>query len=176
MKYLLDTLSVLLLALLALQDFKYRGISWYLLPLLFISLLMQALTSNSFQNIVFWFALNLLFVFLQMVLLLIYFGVKEKRFVNIINTKIGIGDILFFIVIGVSFSNINFIFFYLLGLLFTLLAVLVYYLISRKPIGDIPLAGSIALLLIICIFCRCFYTPFNFYDDAFLLHVFLPSP
>lgn len=175
MNYLLDTISILLLSRIAFQDFKHRGISWFLLPLLFASLLAKSFQSNSVHHLAFFFTINLGFILMQLVLMIMYFSIKEKRIVNIINTKMGIGDILFFICLCVAFSPLNFIFFYLSGLIFTLIAVLVYHFISGRNIGEIPLAGSIAILMIICIFSFYFHHQINPYDDTLLSVVLLPS-
>ena len=171
-----NIISILLLAAIAVQDFKYRGISWFLLPMLLVALLIKSYLTYPVNEIFFSFLVNLGFVLLQIIMLIAFFSFKERRFVNIINTKMGIGDILFFIAICGVFSPVNFIIFYLGGIVFTLVGVMAYHLAARKQIGEIPLAGCIAVLMIICISYLYFNTNLNPQDDTLLSGVFLPSP
>ena len=75
----------------------------------------------------------------------VYFSVKERTFVNIINTKIGIGDVLFFIACAFIFSLPNFILFFTFSLLASALIVALF----QKSIGkqNIPLAGIMSVFL-----------------------------
>ncbi len=172
MTFILSIITVALLSVLLYQDFKYRAISWYLIPLLFVALGYSVYAKTGAGPLTKIFFTNLGFLILQGVLLTVYFSIKEKRAFNVINTKLGIGDILFFIVLCIAFSPGNFIIFYLVGLIVTLAATLFYHLISQKQIGEIPLAGCIALLMMLCISYTHFDANLNLMDDTLVLGLF----
>ena len=92
------------------EDFKYRAIHWFWLVLfLFIVLLTNSFDIN---NVV----LNFMFIMLKLTGVTLYFSIKNRRFVNIINQYLGIGDILFFIPLLFLFSPFNFLAFFILSL------------------------------------------------------------
>ncbi len=131
----------LVLGLIAYQDFKFRAISW---PLLLLLLLLLLLTKG-FQPET---GINLLFVAAQLVFLTLYISLKNKRFTNIIDTYLGLGDILFLVVVCAAFSTYEFVIFYIAGLLFSLLAFIIYRLLNRSASKEIPLAGLMSIVMI----------------------------
>ena len=161
---------MLLLAVIVFQDFSIREISWYLIPLLLIAFIYKAFNTNSESSLLKNVFFNIAFMVIQIVLLTVYMSIKNKRPVNIINTYIGLGDILFFIVVCTAFSIGNFISFYLLSLLFTLSGVIIYNFFSRKKTREIPLAGIMSLLLIALIITNKLIPAINFYNDSYLLN------
>ena len=82
---------------------------------------------------------------LQLLLLTIYFSMKNKKWVNITKDYLGWGDILFLLTVAFFLSPMNYLFFYvgslLVVLLFTMLA-----LVRNGTRYKIPLAGLQALL------------------------------
>ena len=169
----IDVFAIILLAALVLQDFSQRAISWFLLPLLFSALFIKSLSSSSVSIIAYDFLKNTAFLSVQFFLVAVYFVLKERKIKSIINSKIGLGDVLFLLVLAIAFSPINFIVFYLLSLLLTLVGLLIYYLVYRRFECQIPLAGSIAILLIICIFSQYFFFHLDFRRELILNYFFL---
>ena len=102
-------------------------------------------------------------------LLTIYMSIKNKKIKNIINTYLGIGDVLFFITLTVAFSPVNFIAFYILSLIVTLLFYVFYNAILRNTSSQIPLAGMQSICLIIVLLYSQFLKDFNFYNDDYLV-------
>jgi hypothetical protein len=96
---------------LAYQDFRYRAISWFWLPILFMLLAYNHIKNTSYELVIDNFLLNISFLIFQMGALTLYFSFKNKRFVNVINTYLGLGDVLFFVVLSVGLSCFNYIFF-----------------------------------------------------------------
>ncbi len=138
---MLQALTIMILGIVTYQDFKFRAISWPLLLLLMLLLLL----TKGFQPET---GINLLFVAAQLVFLTLYISLKNKRFTNIIDTYLGLGDILFLVVICAAFSTYEFIIFYTAGLLFSLLAFMIYRLVNRKASAEIPLAGLMSIAMI----------------------------
>lgn len=141
-------IGIITLSVLSFQDFKYRKISWVLLPLLFIFFIFKGFSTLSYSELSIYFFVNFSFIVLQFAALTIYFSVKNKKLTNIINQYIGIGDLLFFVVLCAAFSPVNFIFFYCTSLFVSLAVSLVFYLISRKAIAQIPLAGIFSVVFV----------------------------
>ena len=166
MKYLIDIILLILLFIVVWQDFRERKISWLLLPLLFAVFVFADIQKSNFGNIASSFTINSGFILIQLLLLSIYFSLRNKKFTNIINTYIGIGDILFFIVICAAFSPVNFLLFYLLGLLLTIVGFLIYTSIMKRATAEIPLAGSMAALMMAFVLLKNVSGKIDFYSDA----------
>ena len=144
----LNTLTVLLVAMLllvAFQDLKNRTIH-VALPTMILGL---ALTIN-FQSKELNFkgaCINVIFVLINMVGLVVYYSLKNKTVVNPIDTYIGLGDIVFFLAVTPLFTLKPFILFFVLGSVFSL--ILHKVLLVFKEVKTIPLAGCLALFLVI---------------------------
>lgn len=87
---------------------------------------------------------------------------------NIVDTYLGLGDVLFLIVICTVFSPVNFILFYLLSMIVTLTGVLIYNVVSTKKTNDIPLAGAMAGMLLILLISK---PGIDLYNDAYFLNM-----
>lgn len=163
---------ILFLVLISFQDFKQREISWILIPLAFLALLFNASTVVSMENLIKNTLFNLAFVTLQLVLLTIYMSIKNKKAVNILREHLGLGDVLFFVVLCIAFSPVNFIVFYILSLIATLAGCIVYVSVfSKKAMDEIPLAGGMATVLVVVLLINKVVTHLNFYDDRNLLNI-----
>lgn len=137
-----------ILILVIYQDFKYRLIDWWLLPILFIAFaigLIEQPIKESITNI----AINWAFLLAQFLLLTLYFSAKEKSWVNIADMYIGWGDLWFILIMAVAFSPVHFILVFISGLVFSLLLYLVLKTINKIQFQTIPLAGTFSIYLII---------------------------
>ncbi len=162
-----DLLIFFSLIVIVFQDFKQRQISWFLIPLALTGVLIRSMTSenNNLNNFLF----NITFISVQLVLLTIYFSIKNKKFLNIIDTCLGLGDVLFFVVVSAFFSPLNFIVFYVCSMILTLTGIIVYNLLSKKRTKDIPLAGAMAVVLIVLLTTTLVFPHIDFYNDTYLL-------
>ncbi|OFY82845.1 MAG: hypothetical protein A3F72_01805 [Bacteroidetes bacterium RIFCSPLOWO2_12_FULL_35_15] len=172
MLLIVDLLLLGCLGIVVFQDFKHRQISWLLIPTIFVAFVGKALlvigvNSSLIINTI-W---NSTFILIQIVLLTVYMSIKNKKLVNIVNTYLGIGDVLFFIVLCAAFSPVNYIVFYLASTLLTLIGFLFYNIISKKATREIPLAGAMAGGLLILIIVNRIKPQLNFYNDDFLLNI-----
>lgn len=126
------------------QDFKFRGVVWYLFPLLFICSLGIFFFGES-RHI----DLVQTFIFLIVVisLLFLYISLKEKKWTNIFKTHLGLGDVLFFVAILPLFNTSSFILFFTLGMF---LSGIIHLILNRKKEGTtVPLAGYLALFVFV---------------------------
>lgn len=131
------------LGLVVFQDFKQRAISWWILPVMLISYL--AYSNQPMDELFNSLFLNLLFLTVNFLVLTIYFSLKASSLVNIIDSKIGLGDVLFFIVSAFIFSLPNFILFFTFSLLISVITALVFKTKMRER--NIPLAGIMSVIL-----------------------------
>ncbi|MGB3948985.1 MAG: hypothetical protein WBM13_13455, partial [Bacteroidia bacterium] len=148
MRYLIDIIIVLLLLLIVWQDFRYRLISWPLIPLIFISFSAKGFFLKPFIELTNYTIVNICFISLQLAILTLYVSIKNKKITNIINSQLGLGDILFFISITIAFSPFNFILFYISGLIFSLACYQLFLKIKTSATKEIPLAGLLSIVLI----------------------------
>jgi hypothetical protein len=170
---LVDAGLIVLLAIVLFQDFRTRQISWYLIPLLLSLFIFKAFFLLSLSEITRNSLFNFIFILLQLLALTAYISFKKKKLTNIINTYIGIGDVLFFIVICLSFSPANFILFYVLSNVIILISFLAYNIITKKSSKEIPLAGGMAGVIILLIIFSHFIPQIAFYNDNNIISLFL---
>ena len=140
----IQLLILLMLATVAFQDYRYRGVSWFLFPLLVIAALIGLWQDKNLYVFMPLMMINLVFVFVLLFGLTLYFSLKNRKVVHIADVYLGWGDILFFVVLTVFFSPLNFLMFIVGSLLFVSLIVTVIPRLSQ----NIPLAGIQASLLI----------------------------
>ena len=163
-----DILSIILLGIIVFQDFKYKAISWIILPLLFVFTLISAFQKNAVIYVGEQFILNMAFILFQLAMVTVYFSVKNRKMINIWNTYLGLGDLLFFIILAGSFSFINFVLVYLSSLFIIIVAYALYRIIKKDGSEQIPLAGGMAAVMIFCLLFKNSKN-LNFYDNTFVL-------
>ena len=153
-----------LLGVVVYQDFKSRSISWFLIPLLFVGFVANALLKIEPNELITYLGINFLLVLLNLIGVTLLLSIKEKKWVNIIDNYLGLGDVLFFVVITVAFSPFNFVAFYLGSVLLITLIYGSVILINKKRNTLIPLAGAMSLLLVGFMFMEQF-TSLQLYQD-----------
>lgn len=144
---MLKILITALLLLIFLQDFKSRGVYWFLFPAL---LLLSVASSWKFMTMDIWW--NLLFLAFMLLMLTAYVSLKEGRIVNITKGFFSLGDILFLLAIIPLFSFQSYILFFTAGTTGTLMIHLVVSKIQSGNQETIPYAGYMSLVLIPCLF------------------------
>lgn len=126
------------------QDLRYRGVSWYLFPLALMLILFSS--PRSFNLKLLWndWLLNLGFLFVQLLLLGVYFVYRKIPPGQLFKEYIGLGDILFFLLLALVLPFPVFPVFMVLSLVITLMIAVIVF---RK--STVPLAGLQALFLVI---------------------------
>ncbi|PCJ87270.1 MAG: hypothetical protein COA57_04890 [Flavobacteriales bacterium] len=147
---------------------KHRTIWWVLLPTLFAVLFFRGLQVTDFQTLWQSFLLNLSFIVIQLLAVTVWFSLKNRALVNITKNHLGWGDILFFAVSALVFSPVNFLLFYIISLTLILTGFLLYKAF-RPQAKQIPLAGGMAAILMVCCIAGDFSKSMNFYDDNSIL-------
>lgn len=129
------------------QDFKYRHINgWLLFPLSILLLINSEQITNDSTFLFYNILCNVIFLITQFLLISMYFFLKEHKW-SIIDSKLGIGDILLFLVLCLGFSFKSFIIFYIITLLLSLIISII--IICKNKGHTIALAGYASLIWMI---------------------------
>lgn len=153
------------------QDVKSRSVYWIFFPVL-IGLLLILHFDSSDQSWTWRDTLfNIGFFASQLVLVILYFSIRNKKLTNIAAGLLGLGDILFILCTAFYLSVLNFLFFYIASLT----AVLLFWLIwqSATPVKSrhIPLAGLQALLFAGFLLGGWWLKKWNLTDDTWVLNL-----
>ena len=157
-----------LLGIVVFQDFKSREISWFLIPLLLIGFAVYGLQQIRMEEFATYFGINLMLVMLNLLCVTLFISLKEKKPTNILKHHLGLGDVLFFLVLTLVFSPFNFIFFYLGSILLTALIYGGLIVFNKKKKVLVPLAGAMSLMLIVTMLIDQLTPSFHFYQDYIL--------
>ncbi len=161
---ILQLFLLMILVLMAWQDFKFRAIYWWLFPLLLVGLLWLKIDGGEQATIPFNLLTNGLFLSAQFLLLSLYFSIKERKWVNLFKAYFGLGDLLFLLCLTVYFSFLNYILFYIATLFLVILITVLTRLLSLKANTTIPLAGWQALMLCLLMLLELSYGKMTFID------------
>ena len=150
MQWPITFLLLTILFYIGIQDFKHRAISWWTIPLLFILMLLLQREELSSWEWVKASLINLVFLLVNGLIITLYYSLKERKWVNIIDQKIGWGDILFMGAVSFFFSFPNMLLFMLTCLLLAILIAFIQLaLLKREQNYTVPLAGIMAVVLAI---------------------------
>jgi hypothetical protein len=164
---ILHILLMVLLIAIAWQDYKYRGVSWFIFPLLLSIAVFDLWICNKLAFFLPLLGINISFILMLLFSVTVYFSIKNRKAVNIADTYLGWGDILFFVLLGVMLSPLNFMLFLVTSLLLILILVSVY----RKIAQNIPLAGIQASLLFMVLLAREFGFDIDLLDDYWFIQM-----
>lgn len=168
--YLRIFILLLLLVIFA-EDWKSRAVHWVLFPMLCLSLLALQYAEHRLTIAMGAIALmNAGFVLAQLLLVTLYFSIKNRHLTRITDGLIGWGDILFLFSITVFFSLLNFLAFYLLSLVLILLGWTCIRLLVNTQDKAIPLAGLQALLFTGLLSCDWWLKDLSLASDMHLLN------
>jgi len=164
----------MVLAMIFVQDIKSRSVYWLLFPLLVIGFLLQRISLQAIGDIWPSVLANTGFLGVQLLLVSAWFSMRNGRWTDITESMLGWGDILFLAAAAFGLSVFNFILFYITSLLLVIIYWILFCLVSRKPEGQIPLAGLQALLLAIAVGCDRWLLPLDLTNDQWILNMIMP--
>jgi hypothetical protein len=169
---IINTVAIPVLLITAMQDFKAREIHWIVFPSLAILFIAEGVLSSSLADYLKGALYNLVFLSIQGSVLIIYCLLRKNSPVTIVNTLVGLGDILFLLVLVLAFSNINFIVFYTLGLLLTLIIWLIIRPLLSGRKDEVPLTGFLSVFLAVILIFEDFSFGFNRFSNIYLIGLF----
>lgn len=169
MNQLLIYSFVILLFFVAYQDFKQRMVSLVLfIGLAVIAIYFRLQSEEFFLQI----SLTGLITALQIMLLFVMYRIKNKKWENIVNTYLGLGDILFLCILALFLPPFIFILFEVASCLIIILYVVSWSIIKKQNINsftNIPFAGLLSVFLSGLILTNLFTWKINIQNDDFLL-------
>ncbi len=134
------------LALITFQDYRYRAVSWFLFPIAALALFFINFHNVSFEQILVNQLSNLGFLCLQFLILLLFFRVRNISSQDILKKQIGLGDVLFFIVLALGLPTTLFILFFVGSLIVSLAAGLILFSKSTVPLAGLQSAMLLVLI------------------------------
>ena len=141
---------VVVLAVMSFRDLVSREIEVYYFLLMAVAVLVFCIERTNAGTLLQNILLNSLQLALLIACLTGYYRVRSGSSVrNFFSTKLGVGDLLFWIICTPLFTPVNFLLWMVLSLLFSLVASACMLLVSRKNRLTVPLAGIQAVTLII---------------------------
>ena len=147
---LLQLFIVIVLLAIILQDLKDRLIRWLLFPILAGALLaLKIMAGHDRMDCLLDMLINLGFLLAQLLLLSVYFSVKQKRWSLFHVQLIGLGDVLFLISTAFYPTLARSLLFYVVSLVTALLTWLVWQALAQRKSKAIPLAGLQAIVFIL---------------------------
>jgi hypothetical protein len=167
MQNVITLLFCVILSLITYHDFKYRELPLYILVIAFFLGILTSISQNGLNLTLYFAYVNIILISFQLGLTILFFSALEKKFVNIFKSHLGIGDVIFFLVVIFCFSPVNFIIFIILSGLATLLLY-----IPCKTMVLIPLAGSLSMFLCVILLFKVAFGIVQPYNDLFLMDIF----
>ena len=164
-------ISILLTAI-AYTDFKDRAVPVFLLLALLLTSFLNTFLQVDITTALWQLFTNTALVLLLLGSLLIYYRLKQGSFKQVVNQKLGLGDIVFWLAITPLFSLVNFILFFVSSLLAVLL-IMIVRIASGRPVTLVPLAGYQALVLMVIMIINALFFNHPFSID---LLSFYPNP
>jgi hypothetical protein len=148
---LLKIAIVLILVYIIYQDFKYLSVLWWFFPILIVLSFIDGYININRQLYLYYILANIAFVCFLCFSLTVYFSIKQKKIINILQNHIGIGDIFFFFFLAFSFEPSNFILFLSVSSFFSLVLFFVLKRTLNYKIRYLPLAGILSIFYIVLV-------------------------
>ncbi len=162
-------IALIVLAAIFVQDIVSRAVHWILFPVLVLSLVIIKSSNFSFAEMLSPAGINLTFLIMQLLLVTLWFSIKQHKLVNITSTLLGWGDILLLTCLAFYLSVLNFLMFYLGSLIFVLVYWTTKMTIFKSEQKHIPLAGLQALLFLLLMLADTQIVNFNLVTNDWIL-------
>ncbi|KDN55717.1 hypothetical protein FEM21_13190 [Flavobacterium seoulense] len=155
--WLLKLLILGVFSLIFFQDYKDRKVYWFLYPVVGILVFILQAQILPLNIALINSGVNLLLVLFLLIFSYLYARLKLKK--SLLQSVLGLGDILFFIAIAFSFSIVSFWVLFVFSLIFSLILHLV---LKYKQIEKtVPLAGYMSLFFA-AVYSLSFFCNFHF--------------
>lgn len=164
----LKAIVMLCLGYICYSDIRYRAVYWIMFPILAVELLWLKGHETGWVQIFSDAGYALVFLLLQLAILWIYFSIKHKKPIDLTKKHLGLGDVLFLIIITIYFSPVNYILFYIVSLILVLFYAVVAQSVKWIKDKSIPLAGLQAILLAIVIVITHLFPQLNVFEDYWI--------
>lgn len=136
---LIKIVLILSLGFILYQDIKERHVYWFLFPI--STLCFGILFYLSTLQELFYVSVLINLVFVSLLLAIVYLYTKIKLKTSF-NNVFGLGDVLLFFGLSLSFSSVSFIVVFISALIFSLV---LHLIIKKQSVTAVPLAGYMSL-------------------------------
>jgi len=167
MTFVYPCIIIGLLTIIVYQDFRHRALSVSVLIAALLIVITNNLVVNGWEHALLYAGVNLLLIAIQMIGITLYFSIKRRGFTNIINTYLGSGDLWFYGILTCSFSPLNFMLFNLMACM-VILVIYAFTRFNKGGSGTIPLAGCLALAMVLVLMMSFVLSGIRPYDDWIL--------
>lgn len=144
------SLMSIVILILAWQDLKFREVNLWLLIFLFVIVILSKIVPGKVSATTWLLStlFNFSFLLVQYCLLIIFYFLKSGKIKNILDRYLGVGDVIFFIVMAIALPPEFYLFGYIGSLVFTL--VLALFLRGKDNAWDtIPLIFGAGMFFIV---------------------------
>lgn len=143
------------MALIAWEDIRKQAFNtvWPLLVIAAFTVNIIAIKAPGFQWV--YLPINMLFFVVNLGGVTLWFSIKNRKPVNILEQYLGLGDILIFLVLCFAFSPINLMVFFFISVFMAAITGIVISWIKGKMqtllISKVPLAGLLAVFYLVAL-------------------------
>lgn len=135
------------------QDFRDRLVSLWVIILFAAICIFSVIYFRDAQTLLFNGASALIYLGIVWLALKLYMFFKFRRNEKILDTQIGLADVLLIFCIGLTFNTIGLVFFFCVAFVLSLVSFVLYTLIKKKSETTIPLAGLLAFFFTVSVIC-----------------------
>ena len=168
MKNIIEIFLILLMAVAVYQDFRSRTLNVGLLILLFVGVIINGWLAIQPKLMFKHAAINMILFAIQILGVYLFYMIKYKGRQNILNKRIGAGDLLFIGILCCAFSPYNFILFLLIGFFLTITGFVISGLAKTPNQNTIPLAGWLAGCYIVLFIVTSYFVNYDIYSDLMI--------
>ncbi len=164
----------MLLTIIVIQDLLTRSIAKWIVFSLAILLISRSLITTGLETLGINISLNLIFIFFQLLCISIYFSLRKRKVVNIVDHYLGLGDIAFLLIICALFSPLNLLMYYIGSTFFALFVYGIYIVVKEKSDKSIPLAGIMSIVLVMLFVLKYTFIDIDFQSDEKVMSMLEP--
>lgn len=162
-------LLILSSGVICIQDFKERFVSLWILLVFGLLAVSSVLYYKNVNTLLINLLGTIIYGSFIWLVLKLYMLLKFKRNRTILNSQLGMADVLIFLFIGLTLNTIGMILFFCFGFLFSLFGFIMYSTLSKNiKTSTIPLAGLLVLFYVITIIVFNFFTINTAIDCSFI--------
>lgn len=156
---LLEGLLVIQLGAISFQDIKDREVYWFFFPI--VSMILGYIHYSKVEWINFQNAILINLVLLSIILSILYLYTRIRIKKSFFKEVFGLGDLLFFVALGIGFPTITFIILFTFSIIFSLIVWMLFK--NKRKHNTVPLAGYMSIFLMIVLMANWIFKASNLY-------------
>jgi len=142
---------IVILLMIALEDFRHRQVHVLWFILLIVAILLESFGVTGQTEHLNHFLTNLLFIIVQWLGITLFFTLKTKKLVNVMDRYIGWGDAVLLFAFALLLPPLSFALFMILSYVLVLIISLIRLSLNRSKPYPVPLAGWLGIFMMVLI-------------------------